>query len=205
MKIQLIDKAHTGRRSQIPLVPTSITIHSTGNPLSTSQNEADNVCYNDPYKQVSFHFVVDDKEAIQVLPTNEVAWHAGDGFNGQGNRTSLGVEICEGGDRALSLHNALELVHNLMTELSISKVVQHKYWSGKICPRILINPQYIKGGLDWDWFISELEKLSMTKEEAKLIVKTKAGLSDATLQYIADDYRHGDSLIVKLAQAMEDK
>ena len=43
----------------------------------------------------------------------------------------------------------------------------------------------------------------MTKDEAKNIVKQKAGLSDASIQYIADDYRYGDELIVKLATAMK--
>ena len=41
----------------------------------------------------------------------------------------------------------------------------------------------------------------MTKEEAKRVLKTKAGLSDATITYL-DSYRYGDDLIVKLAQAM---
>ena len=42
----------------------------------------------------------------------------------------------------------------------------------------------------------------MTKEEAKRVLKTKAGLSDATITYL-DSYRWGDDLIVKLAQAMQ--
>lgn len=43
---------------------------------------------------------------------------------------------------------------------------------------------------------------AMTKEEAKRVLKTKAGLSDATITYL-DSYRYGDDLIVKLAQAMK--
>ena len=46
----------------------------------------------------------------------------------------------------------------------------------------------------------EVQK-TMTKEEAKRVLKTKAGLSDATITYL-DSYRWGDDLIVKLAQAM---
>ena len=42
----------------------------------------------------------------------------------------------------------------------------------------------------------------ITVEEAKKIVKEKAGLSDSTIQYISDDYRWGDELIIKLAKAM---
>lgn len=42
----------------------------------------------------------------------------------------------------------------------------------------------------------------MTKDEAKKIVKEKAGLSDKTIEYIADDYRWGDEAIIKLAEAL---
>ena len=47
----------------------------------------------------------------------------------------------------------------------------------------------------------EVDK-AMTKDEAKKILKTKAGLSDATITYL-DSYRYGDDLIVKLAEAMK--
>lgn len=48
------------------------------------------------------------------------------------------------------------------------------------------------------------EGMKMTKEQAKQIVKETVGLSDSTIQYIADDYRWGDSLIIKLAEALEE-
>lgn len=43
---------------------------------------------------------------------------------------------------------------------------------------------------------------NISVETAKKIVKEKAGLSDSTIQYISEDYRWGDELIVKLAKAM---
>lgn len=52
-------------------------------------------------------------------------------------------------------------------------------------------------------YLQNIRRKEMTKEEAKQIVKEKTGLSDSTIQYIADDYRFGDELIVKLAEAME--
>lgn len=45
-------------------------------------------------------------------------------------------------------------------------------------------------------------KKAMTKDEAKRILKAKAGLSDATITYL-DSYRYGDDLIVKLAEAVQ--
>lgn len=47
------------------------------------------------------------------------------------------------------------------------------------------------------------EVSTMTKDEAKQIVKDKTGFSDQTIQYIADDYRYGDELITKLATVLK--
>lgn len=45
-------------------------------------------------------------------------------------------------------------------------------------------------------------KKTVTKDEAKQILKDKAGLADATIVYL-DSYRYGDELLVKLAEAMQ--
>jgi len=81
---------------------------------------------------------VDEKEAIEAIPLNEVAWHAGDG-NGQGNRASIGIEICESGNREKTLRNAVQLVAKLLKERGwgVDRLRRHFDWSGKICPRIL--------------------------------------------------------------------
>lgn len=173
MITQLIPKTAKGRRPQLKMTPRYITIHSTGNPRSTAKNEADNVCNNSPNAEVSFHVVVDDKQAYQVMPFSEVAWHAGDGFTGVGNRKSIGVEICESGDRKNALLNAVKTVKDIMQacNISIDRVVKHKYWSGKNCPRILIDKRYIKDGLDWCWFLKQIRSDDMTKDEVLKIIK----------------------------------
>ena len=98
IKQQFIPKTRTLQRPGTAMTPQFITIHSTGNPTSTAQNEADYVCYNSA-RQASFHYVCDEKQIVQVLPTNEIAWHAGDGGSGNGNRKSVAIEICESGNR----------------------------------------------------------------------------------------------------------
>lgn len=42
----------------------------------------------------------------------------------------------------------------------------------------------------------------LTAAEAKTIVKEKAGLDDKTIDYLANDYKYGSALIIKLAKAM---
>ena len=56
---------------------------------------------------------------------------------------------------------------------------------------------------DFELYKFPEEGEQVTKDEAKKIVKEKAGLSDDTIKFLADDYRYGDILIVKLALAMQ--
>lgn len=158
VKHKIIPKTAIGRRPQLALKPEYITIHGTGENIATAKDHANNVNNNNPTLQTSWHIVVDEKEAYQVIPLNEVAWHAGDGYYGSGNRKSIGIEICESGDRRKALDNAISIVKALMKELNldISNIRQHYDWSRKDCPRILRNPANIKDGLDWGWFIKQL-------------------------------------------------
>jgi N-acetylmuramoyl-L-alanine amidase len=135
--------------------PTTITIHSTGNPRSTARNERAWLTNPSNNRQASWHIVVDEKEAIEAIPLNEVAWHAGDG-NGQGNRASIGIEICESGDRVKTLGNAVKLTAKLLKERGwgMDKLRRHYDWSGKICPRIL-QPDDWAG---WEQFKRDVQK-----------------------------------------------
>ncbi|UZQ86322.1 N-acetylmuramoyl-L-alanine amidase [Thermoclostridium stercorarium] len=126
------------RRPGYSMTPDYITIHSTGNPTSTARNERAWLTNPNNNVTASWHIVVDEKEAIEAIPLNEVAWHAGDGGNGTGNRKSIGIEICESGDRQKTLQNAAELVAKLLKERGwgVDRLRRHYDWSGKICPRI---------------------------------------------------------------------
>lgn len=48
-----------------------------------------------------------------------------------------------------------------------------------------------------------MEKKEITTAEAKAIVKEKAGLDEKTIDYLANDYKYGKDLIIKLAKAMQ--
>lgn len=166
IKQQFIPKSRTKQRPGYAMTPLYITIHSTGNPASTAQNEADYVCYNST-RQASYHYVCDDTDIIQVLPVNEIGWHAGDGGSGTGNRKSVAIEICESGNRKKAVDNAVWLTKELMRDLNIDKshIKQHHDWSKKDCPRILRNPAYVKDGIDWDYFLVQLDAKTEEKEE----------------------------------------
>ena len=66
-------------RSGYLLSPRYITLHNTAN-TSRGANAASHATYlqnSGKNSSVSYHYVVDDKEIYQLLPDNEVAWHAG--------------------------------------------------------------------------------------------------------------------------------
>ena len=127
----------------------SITVHNTWNDAS-AENEVKYMIGNN--KKVSFHIAVDDKEAVQGIPLDRNAWHAGDG-NGKGNRSSIGVEICHsksGGERfAKAERNAAELIASMLKERGwgIDRVKKHQDWSGKYCPHRTLD-------LGWQRFLN---------------------------------------------------
>lgn len=131
-------------RPMIQLKPEYITIHDTANSANGADAEVHaKYLLSDAAasRPVSWHYTVDDKRAVHHIPDDEVAWHAGDGRNGPGNRLSIGIEICENadGDRPKAENNAAELVAYLMNKYNIplGKVVQHANWINKNCPHIL--------------------------------------------------------------------
>lgn len=119
--------------------PEYLTIHSTGNPDSTALNERLWLTNPSNIRTASWHLVVDDKKIIEAIPLNEVAWHAGDGKNGKGNRKSISIEMCESGNREKVIQNTVKLTAKLLLERGwgIEKLKRHYDWSGKVCPRIM--------------------------------------------------------------------
>ena len=128
------------------MTPEYITIHNTYNDAS-AMNEISYMLNNS--KQVSFHYAVDDTRAVQGIPLNRNAWHAGDST---GNRKSIAIEICyskSGGERFKKAEeNAAILTAKLLKQYGwgIDKVKRHKDWSGKNCPHRTIE-------LGWDRFL----------------------------------------------------
>ena len=121
-----------------------ITIHETGN-AAKGADAVSHAAYLDSdagkRDMVSWHYTVDDHAIVQHLPDYETAYHAGDGKDGPGNTTSIGIEICvnAGGDFEAAKANAAALVRLLMEEHGISadRVVQHNHWNGKDCPKTI--------------------------------------------------------------------
>lgn len=149
------------RRPGKAMKPRFLTIHSTGNANSFAKGERAWLTNPQNDRTASFHIVVDQKEAIECLPFNEVAWHATDG-GGNGNTASIGLEICESGDRARTLQNAIAVAASILQaqNIPVENLRRHRDWYVKVCPRILIDANYRKApDQTWEWFKDEVAKL----------------------------------------------
>jgi len=167
------------RRPGTKMTAETITIHNTANPTSTARNERGWLTNPSNTRTASYHYVVDSEHVIECIPQTEVAYHAG---HSVGNRTSIGVEICESGDYAKTLENATKFVAVLLDARGwgVERLRRHFDWSGKNCPRKMNNDGVWSG---WHAFKTavqiELERLKgsykMNPDDANTIIQTWIG------------------------------
>lgn len=145
--------------------PIGITVHNTANNAS-ARNEIAYMVRNN--NEVSYHFAVDDVEALQGLPLDRNGWHASDGGSGTGNRKTIAIEICYStGDKTKfekSQDNAAQLCAYLLKKYNwtTNDIYTHQHWyPKKHCPHRTLD-EY-----GWDYFINLVKKyLGQTQETA---------------------------------------
>lgn len=176
MEIDLIPRSNRSSRPGYLMKPTSITIHNTGNRKAGATAHTKFIDESTEY--ISWHFTVDDKYIYQELPITEVAWHAGDGSKGPGNRSSVAIEICEheGIDWEKSKANAISLIVILLNEMNLTPndVVPHQKWSGKYCPHKILDE-------GWNDFV-KLIKIEFSR--INKIINVSAWAKDSWLKAI---------------------
>jgi N-acetylmuramoyl-L-alanine amidase len=147
-----------------------VCIHETDNTRAgANANAHARLQANGNSRQASWHYTVDDKEAVQSFTHDIKCWHAG---TTQGNNEAIAIEICvnSDGDYRKAVQNAAALTAKILKEegLTINDVVQHNYYSGKNCPRIMRSGSVIP----WSSFIqmvkSNLQPTPQKKEELTL-------------------------------------
>lgn len=157
------------KRKGLKMVPTHITVHSTANDKSTAKNERGWLTNPSNTNTIGYHYVVDQSDTIECIPPTERAVHAS---SSKGNRYSIGIEMCETGNRAKVLSNTLELIASLMFKYNIpaENVVRHYDWNKKNCPRILnTDGKWSK----WAEFHKRIGGHKVIKIKIKLNGKTK--------------------------------
>lgn len=149
---KLVPQSKYSIKCPYTMTPIGITVHNTANDAS-ALNEISYMTNNN--YEISYHYAVDDIQAVQGLPLNRNGWHASDGANGTGNRKTIAIEICyslSGGARFdKAEENAAELIAFLLKEYGwgIDRVKRHYDYAPnkKYCPHRTMD----KG---WDRFLN---------------------------------------------------
>ncbi|WP_051599264.1 N-acetylmuramoyl-L-alanine amidase family protein [Metaclostridioides mangenotii] len=132
----LLPSSKYSKKCPYSMTPIGVCIHNTYND-APAINEINYMKNND--SSTSFHIAVDDKEAIQAIPLNRNAFHAGDGGNRTGNRKYISVEICyskSGGERFKKAESRAAEVAVILKQYGwgIDRVKAHRYFAKKDCP-----------------------------------------------------------------------
>jgi N-acetylmuramoyl-L-alanine amidase/Penicillin-insensitive murein endopeptidase len=134
--------------------------------------------YNGSKNWVSWHYTVDDKRIVKHLPIEEKALHAG-----SANTQSIAIEICmfRGIDQDSAFLRAARLCAVLLYDLSslngdIQKIKPHQFWTGKNCPRLLLNNGQV--GSKWGQFLQMVrEQLDSIEVEESIAVPERMTLA----------------------------
>lgn len=193
--------------------PVYIVIHETGNTDIGADAERHYKYFNGGDRGASAHYVVDDKQAIQLVEHNVQSWHNGKKYVSNpsvpqcNNSNSIGIEICvnQDGDYSKAVANAADLTKKLMKELNIpvGRVIRHYDSCGKQCPAKMLRETKI-----WTDFKKAIQGVQIDKDYEKAIqVLVEANIigSPASWQLDKININNVPSLIKKMAKYVEDR
>jgi len=154
----------------------AIVLHWTANLNKGANAKANRDYFNSTQRKASAHFIVDEKEVIQCLPLNEVAYHCGDrnhrilkkdvkkyGYTKFGfslldekrltpNFYTIGVEMCvnSDGDFKETLRRTVKLIRYLKSIHGNVPLVRHYDITGKKCPKHKVHGKWkMIDKIDW--------------------------------------------------------
>ncbi len=174
LKVDLVPKGTHGRKIVRPMKPRYITIHSTQNYTAGAERHSLALKRGALRSRKSrtgnrigyliWHFTVDEKMAIQHMPTSEQGEHAD--FGGPGNLYSIGIEMCEerGSNISATVERTAKLTAVLMKHkgIPLKNVVPHYHWPrrgktppNKNCPHFLLDNG--KPGRKWRAFQNKVK------------------------------------------------
>lgn len=162
----LVSPAKYAIKCPYPMNAEYITVHNTANDAS-AQGEINYMVGNSAL--TGYHYAVDATQVVQGIPESRNAWHAGDGKYGDGNRKSIGVEICYSKSGGQRYHDAEALTAKFIAQLlherkwGVDRVKTHKHWtqigvakgysrSVKNCPHRILDENR------WSSFIAQVQK-----------------------------------------------
>ena len=215
---RMLDYTYGHCRTGIKKTSTEyIVIHDTWNTSPSAgalahANYLSNINDDPNGDYISWHFVIDEDYAVQQLPLDEVAYHAGDGSHvygdtyynttykyqsiGGGNRNGIGIETCVnfGTNYTNVMRRCAKLVAELLIDynLGLERVKQHHDFSGKDCPCVMRNNNR------WEEFLNMVEIFYYCKTVLKDVTFKWTSLSPTILDNEGHIINHpGEETVVR--------
>lgn len=187
-----------------------LTIHQTGNTKKGANAKMHANLQSGVYG-ASWHWQVDDKEAIQSFEHNASLWHASDG-RGNGNLNSIAIEGCinEDGNYSQTVKNMAELAAKILKDegIPIGNMKQHNHWdtkSRKNCPAQI---RAGKDGITWNKFVQMVQDNLNGKSSKPVVTSSKpksvskSNLPTGVYRYRKNEsMRHGND-VLQIQQAL---
>jgi N-acetylmuramoyl-L-alanine amidase CwlA len=159
VKIEQMLLTNTNRPKKKLKKLKKIIIHWTANKGKGANARANRNYFNNTTRACSAHYIVDEKEIVQCVPDNEVAYHVGaNAYMPEGkkiiegvyspNYFTIGIEICvnSDGDFNKTYQNTVDLVATLLKKhkLKIEDILTHNLITGKDCPKFMLKESELK-------------------------------------------------------------
>lgn len=160
-------------------------IHYTANNGGTADNH---FCYFDTLKDryASAHIFVDRIKALEIIPLDEVAFHANERKEGpliaslkatapyygggNANLISIGIEMCMEKDGTIhpdTIARTILVVQMLQQKYGKHPIYRHYDVTGKLCPALFVANKAL-----WEKFKLDVEKKEETKVDQEKLVLT---------------------------------
>lgn len=191
-------------RSHQALNPVGLVIHDTDSEGGTAQNNRD--YFNRVYVAASAHYFVDWNTAIQTIPENEVAWHAGP----TANHRYLSLEMCmpRGYNQAqfnAVYQNTVELAANMCKRYGWNANDIHSHYWCSMTFRETDHEDPIaylrEYGKSWDILLNDIQRaingqsVTVTTQP----IQSKANGNVATLQAELNNQGFGNLVVDNIA------
>ena len=146
-----------------------IVVHYTAN--NGDRAESNGKYFQQPNRNASAHYFVDESDVVQSVKDSDTAWHCGAKSYKHDkcrNDNSIGVEMCSEKDGSglyyineATQKKALEVVKWLMGKYGVplENVLRHYDVTGKLCPEPFVRIQ-----VQWQDFKEKLSKQTELKE-----------------------------------------
>lgn len=163
-----------------------LTIHQTGN-TGKGANAQMHANLQSRVYGASWHWQVDDKEAIQSFEHTYQCWHASDG-RGDGNSNSIAIEGCinSDGNYIQSVKNMAELAAKILKDegIPIENMRQHHDFDTKNRKNCPAQIRAGKDGINWNKFV-QMVKDNMKGNVVREPVKTPAVVKPVEVKPVA--------------------